>query len=143
MPKRAADAEWKGSLKEGGGTIAFASGAYEGPYTYKSRFEDGDGTNPEEMIAGAHAGCFTMALSLILGEAGHEPESINTNARVSMAPDGDGFKVSKISLTTVGKVPGIDADQFAEYAQVAKDNCPISKALAAVDEITLDVSFEE
>lgn len=143
MPKRSADAQWNGSLKEGGGTIALSSGAYDGPYTFKSRFEEGDGTNPEEMIAGAHAGCFTMALSLILGEAGHDPETIKTTAKVGMAPDGDGFKINRIDLTTVGKVPGIDADQFAEFAQAAKDNCPISKALAAVDEITLDVSFEE
>lgn len=143
MPKRTADARWTGSLREGSGNIALASGAYDGPYTFKSRFEEGDGTNPEEMIAGAHAGCFTMALSLILGEAGHEPDSIRTHAKVSMAPHAGGFKISRIDLTTVGKVPGIDADQFAEFAETAKDNCPVSMALAAVDEITLDVSFEE
>ncbi len=112
--------------------MALGSGAYEGNFSYRSRFESGDGTNPEELIAAAHAGCFSMALSNILGQAGHTPTSINTSAAVHLGPDG----INKIDLDTVGDVPGISNDEFVAFAETAKANCPVSKALAAVD-ITL------
>jgi lipoyl-dependent peroxiredoxin len=139
---RTADAEWKGSISEGGGTLSLGSGSFEGNYSFKSRFADGEGTNPEELIAAAHAGCFSMALSLILGQAGHDPESVRTTADVTLKSAGDHFEITKIALSTTGRVPGIDAEQFAEHAETAKENCPISKALAAVPEITLETSFE-
>ncbi|CAN5623772.1 OsmC family protein [soil metagenome] len=139
---RTADAEWKGSISEGGGTLALGSGAFEGNYTFKSRFEDGEGTNPEELMAASHAGCFSMALSLILGEAGHDPESIKTTADVTLKIVDGNPSITKIVLSTTGKVPGIDAEEFAKHAETAKENCPISKALASVPEITLETSFE-
>lgn len=142
MPKRSADAEWKGSIREGGGTVSLGSGAFEGQYGFKSRFEDGPGTNPEELIAAAHAGCFTMALSLILGQAGHDPESLHTSADVNLKQTDGGFEIDRIDLKTTGKVPGIDADEFAEHANTAKENCPVSKALSGVGEINLETSFE-
>ena len=138
MAHRSAHARWDGSLNEGGGTIALSSGAFEGPYSFKSRFEEGTGTNPEELLGASHAGCFTMALTLILGMAGHEPESIDTDAKVKLSPREGGFEISRIDLVTRGRVPGIDAEEFAKHAESAKANCPISKALAAVAEITLD-----
>jgi lipoyl-dependent peroxiredoxin len=112
--------------------MALGSGAYEGAFSYASRFESGDGTNPEELIAAAHAGCFSMALSNILGQAGHTPTSIKTSAAVHLGAGG----ISKIDLDTVGDVPGLSNDQFVGFAETAKANCPVSKALAAV-EITL------
>lgn len=141
MATRTAKAHWNGSIGEGSGTMALGSGAYEGPYSFQSRFEDGSGTNPEELIGAAHAGCFSMALSLVLGEGGNEPESIDTDAKVSLVKDGDGFKISKIDLTTRGKVPGLDEAGFKEAAEAAKAGCPVSKALAGVD-ITLDATLE-
>jgi osmotically inducible protein OsmC len=141
MPTRNASARWEGSLQQGGGTMKLGSGAYEGPYSAQSRFEDGDGTNPEELLGAAHAGCFSMSLSLVLGEAGHQPESIQTDAVVQLDKGGDGFKISKIALSTRGRVPDLDADAFEQHAQTAKDNCPVSKALAGV-EITLEASLE-
>ena len=140
---RTADAEWRGSIKEGDGTLALGSGAFSGNYTYKSRFEDGEGTNPEELIAAAHAGCFSMALSLILGQAGHDPESIKTTADVTLKIVDGNPTITKISLSTTGRVPGIDAEEFARHAESAKEGCVISKALAAVPEITLETSFED
>ncbi|MQA73174.1 MAG: OsmC family peroxiredoxin [Solirubrobacterales bacterium] len=141
MPKRTGSAKWEGSIGEGGGTVALGSGAFQGPYSFRSRFEEGDGTNPEELIAAAHAGCFSMALSLILGTAGHEPESIETDATVRLSKAGDGFAIDRIELRTTGRVPGIDADEFRRHAEAAKDNCPVSKALSGVDEITLDAEL--
>lgn len=141
MATRTAKAHWNGSIGEGSGTMALGSGAYEGPYSFQSRFEDGSGTNPEELIGAAHAGCFSMALSLVLGEGGHEPESIDTDAKVSLVKDGDGFKISKVALTTRGKVPGLDDGGFREAAEAAKAGCPVSKALAGVD-ITVDATLE-
>jgi osmotically inducible protein OsmC len=140
---RTADAEWKGSVSDGAGTLALGSGSFSGNYTYKSRFEDGEGTNPEELMAASHAGCFSMALSLILGQAGHDPESIKTTADVTLKIVDGSPSITKIALSTTGKVPGIDAEQFAEHAEAAKENCPISKALASVPEITLETSFED
>jgi lipoyl-dependent peroxiredoxin len=141
MPKRKAEARWEGGVPDGNGTVKLGSGAYEGPYSFQSRFEEGSGTNPEELIGAAHAGCFTMALSLILTQQGHPPDSIETNATVNLVKDGDGFTISRIDLATRGRVPGIDADAFRQAAEAAKANCPVSKALTG-PEITLDAQFE-
>jgi osmotically inducible protein OsmC len=137
MPARAASAEWKGSLKEGKGLMKMRSGSYEGPYSFASRFESGAGTNPEELIAAAHAGCFSMALSAGLGKAGFTPTSIQTTATVHLGPLGEGMGIVRIELDTVASVPGIDEKTFMEQAEGAKKGCPISKALAAVPEISL------
>jgi osmotically inducible protein OsmC len=118
-----------------------ASGAYEGPYSFQSRFEEGDGTNPEELIAGAHAGCFSMALSGELGRAGHEPESIETTATVHIDKVEGGFGITRIELDTRARVPGIDADEFQRLAESAKQNCPVSRALAAVETIELNAEL--
>jgi lipoyl-dependent peroxiredoxin len=141
MPKRTANARWDGSLQEGSGTMRMASGSYEGPYSFQSRFEEGDGTNPEELIAAAHAGCFSMALSLALGQAGHDPESIETEATVEIDRVGDGFAITSIVLRTRARVPGIDADEFQQQAEAAKEGCPVSKALGGVDSIDLEAEL--
>jgi len=144
MAERTANAEWQGSLKEGEGTLALGSGAFEGAYSFKSRFEEGTGTNPEELIGAAHAACYSMQLSLELAEAGHDPESVRTEAKVHLtSAEGGGFEISRIELITRGTVPGIDDDDFRKHAEVAKENCLISKALGAVGEITLDAQFGE
>jgi lipoyl-dependent peroxiredoxin len=143
MPTRTADARWEGPFKRGSGTMEFGSGAFSGSYSAASRFEEGEGTNPEELIAAAHAGCFSMAFALSLGEAGHEPESIATSADVHITPaDGGGFEISRIDLRTRGRVPGIGADEFQRTAEAAKAGCPVSKALGGVGEITLDAQLE-
>jgi lipoyl-dependent peroxiredoxin len=141
MPTRNAHAEWNGSIGEGSGTMALGSGAFEGPYSFKSRMEDGAGTNPEELIGAAHAGCFSMALSVVLGAEEHEPESIRTDAKVHFVKEGDGFAIKRIDLTTRARVPGLDDEGFRKAAEAAKENCPVSKALAAT-EITLDAALE-
>ncbi len=133
MPTRKAAASWDGSIQEGNGTMRLGSGAYEGPYSFQSRFQEGDGTNPEELIGAAHAGCFTMALSGFLGRAGYEPESIETDATVQIDKVGDGFKITSIALSTRAKVPGIDQGELEKQVQEAKENCPVSVALAATD----------
>jgi osmotically inducible protein OsmC len=138
MPKRTASAAWEGSLTEGNGTMRMASGAYEGPYSFQSRFEEGDGTNPEELIAAAHAGCFSMALSAELGRAGHDPESVETDATVHLDKEGDGFAIKRIELRTRARVPDIAEEEFQEIAEAAKKGCPVSQALAAVESIELD-----
>ena len=142
--KRTARALWKGTLKDGGGTLDMQSGVFSGqPYSFKGRFEDDQGrsgTNPEELIAAAHAGCFTMALSFALARAGHSDGQLDTRADVTLGKDGDGFAVTKSALTLTAKVPGIDADAFAAIAADAKANCPISKLLNC--EITLEHSLE-
>ena len=130
MPKRKAQARWEGSLQDGRGTMRMATGAYEGPYSFQSRFEEGDGTNPEELIAAAHAGCFSMALAAGLTKAGHAPERIHTDAAVHIEQQGEGFAITRIQLRTEARVPGIDAAGFQEQANAAKANCPVSKALA-------------
>jgi osmotically inducible protein OsmC len=140
MPTRTADARWEGPLREGKGTMRLGGGAYEGPYSFTSRFEDGSGTNPEELIAAAHAGCFSMALSSALGKAGHDPDSVSTTAAVELEKGDAGFSITRIKLTTEAAVPGIDDEQFQAIAQDAKANCPVSRALAAV-EITLDATL--
>jgi lipoyl-dependent peroxiredoxin len=141
MPKRKASARWDGSLQEGNGTMRMASGSYEGPYTFQSRFEEGEGTNPEELIAAAHAGCFSMALSGELGRAGHEPESVETEATVHIEKVNGGFAIKRIELRTRASVPGIDDDGFQKAAQAAKEGCPVSQALAAVESIEVDAEL--
>ena len=131
MPTRKAEAIWNGTIKEGSGNLSLGSGAYEGPYSFQSRFKEGEGTNPEELIGAAHAGCFTMALSGALTEAGIEPNSINTEANVKL--DADKGAITTIELSVKGSVPGIDDEAFQKHAEGAKDNCPVSKALAGVD----------
>ena len=141
MPKRRAQARWEGGVPDGNGTVKLGSGAFEGPYSFKSRMEDGAGTNPEELIGAAHAGCFSMALAVVLGAGGHEPESINTDAKVHFVKEGEGFTIKSIDLTTRGRVPGLDNDGFVEAAQAAKENCPVSKALTGT-QISLDAALE-
>ncbi len=137
---RTSKAQWNGSLKEGSGTVALGSGAFEGAYSFPSRFENGTGTNPEELIAAAHAGCFSMALSAGLGKAGITVTRVSTEAKVHLEKVGEGFGITRIDLVTEAEVPGIDDATFQEHAQGAKKNCPISKALSAV-EITLDAKL--
>jgi osmotically inducible protein OsmC len=141
MPTRTADASWEGSLTEGNGTMRMASGAYEGPYSFTSRFEEGEGTNPEELIAAAHAGCFSMALSGELGKAGYDPESVESEAIVHLEKEGEGFAIKRIELRTRARVPGISDEQFQEAAEGAKKGCPVSQALAAVESIELDAQL--
>jgi osmotically inducible protein OsmC len=138
MAIRKADAVWKGDLKEGQGTVRLGSGAFEGQYSFGSRFADGSpGTNPEELIGAAHAGCFSMALSAGLGKAGFTPTQISTVAKVHIDKVGEGFKITKIELENETQVPGIDDAAFQEIAPKTKEGCPVSQALAAVGEITL------
>lgn len=140
MPVRKADATWEGDLRSGTGKMRFGSGAFEGQYSFNSRFEEGEGTNPEELIGAAHAGCYSMALSGALGRAGHEPKSVNTNARVHLEKDDSGFFVSRIELRCEAEVPGIEDAAFQEIAAATKDGCPISKLLAAA-EITVEAKL--
>jgi lipoyl-dependent peroxiredoxin len=133
MPVRTANAEWRGDLPKGSGELSTATGSFRGPYSFSSRFEEGAGTNPEELIAAAHAGCFSMALSNILAQAGHEPESVRTEARVHLEKDEGGFSIRRIVLSTQGRVPGIDEDHFRKHAEEAKVGCPVSRALEAVE----------
>lgn len=139
--KRRGSAAWQGGIKDGKGTLTVESGALQAyPYGFASRFEGQKGSNPEELIAAAHAGCFTMALSLILGEAGLTAERMETSAEVALEKQGDGFAITSVHLTLRGKVPGADAAKFEELAQKAKAGCPVSKLLKT--EITLDAQLE-
>jgi osmotically inducible protein OsmC len=140
MPTRNAEATWEGNLKDGKGTIKLSSGAYQGAYSFTSRFEEGKGTNPEELIAAAHAGCFSMALSHGLAQAGFTPKRVHTTARVHLEKGPDGFGIPRIDLQTEAEVPGISEDVFRKQAETAKQNCPISKLLRAA-EITLDAKL--
>ena len=133
MATRTADAEWSVGLMTGTGRMELGSGAFEGPFSFKSRMEEGTGTNPEELIGAAHAGCFSMQFSAMLEHAGFPPERVHTAAKVFFGPDGPGFAITKIELTTEGKVPGIDDAKFQELAEGAKANCPVSKALAGTE----------
>lgn len=141
MAARKANAQWQGDLKSGKGKMAFGSGAFEGQYSFSSRFEEGAGTNPEELIAAAHAGCFSMALSNILAEAGHTPESVKTEATVHLEMTDDGPAISRIDLVCQASVPGIGEDEFQEHAEAAKSGCPVSKVLAAA-EIRLEATLQ-
>ena len=141
MPKRKASARWEGSFQEGAGSMRLATGSYEGPYSSQSRFEEGDGTNPEELIAAAHAGCFSMALPLAVGRAGYEAESVETEVTVQIDKVGEGFGITRIVLNSRARIPGIDEEEFRQHAEAAKDGCPVSQALAAVDSIELEAEL--
>ncbi len=142
MPIAKANAEWKGTLREGSGRLKFASGVFEGPYSFKVRSEGGTGeTTPEELIGAAHAGCFTMALCAQLTTNKTPPTYIRTEAAVNLAATPAGLTINRIDLVTRASVPGLDAAKFAELAKTAKEGCPVSKALAAVD-IHLDAALD-
>jgi osmotically inducible protein OsmC len=133
MPTHKAEAEWKGNLAQGSGRLKLGSGAFDGPYSFKSRFEEGQSaTNPEELIGAAHAGCFSMALAAQLTKAGHPPTRIHTAAKVKLEKVGEAFAITHIDLDTEAEIPGIDAATFQKQANDAKQNCPVSKALAGV-----------
>jgi len=140
MATRTADAEWKGSLREGQGWMRLGSGAFQGSYSFASRFEQGAGTNPEELIGAAHAGCFSMALAAGLSQAGYDPQRIHTTARVTIEQTGEGFAITKSELQTEAEVPGIDEAAFHQFAEQAKEGCPVSKALAGA-QITLSAAL--
>jgi osmotically inducible protein OsmC len=142
MAKRNATAKWLGTLNEGGGTVALGTGALEAPFSFTSRFEEGDGTNPDELLAASLAGCYTMQLSGVLGQADSPPDSLETEANVTLRQSDAGLEIPKIDLTVRGRVPGIDQDAFVRHAQEAKAACAVSKALAGVGEIALDAQLE-
>lgn len=134
MPSRKAEAQWEGNLAEGNGNLKLGSGAFDGPYSFKSRFEEGQSaTNPEELIGAAHAGCFTMALAAQLTRAGQPPTRIHTTAQVKLEKVGDAFSITRIDLDTEAEIPGIDDAAFQRQAMDAKQNCPVSKALAGTE----------
>jgi osmotically inducible protein OsmC len=139
MPVRKAEAEWKGNLTEGKGNVKLGSGAFEGSYSFASRFEEGKpGTNPEELIGAAHAGCFTMALDAALTKGGFTPTRLHTTARVRLDKVGEGFAITKITLELDGEVPNLSKEDFDKFAHDAKANCPVSKALAGTEiELTI------
>jgi osmotically inducible protein OsmC len=139
--KKKAWAVWKGGIKDGGGTISTETGVLkEAPYGFKARFEEGPGTNPEELIGAAHAGCFSMAFSLMLGEAGFKPDRIETHAEITLEKLGDGFTITASHLTVKAKVPGLDPKTFDELSTKAKAGCPVSKVLNA--KITMLATLE-
>jgi lipoyl-dependent peroxiredoxin len=138
---RTAKAQWKGDLKGGSGTLSSASGVLSNTqYSFKTRFEEGNGTNPEELLAAAHAGCFSMALSAILGESGLKPDSIDTTCTISLEKQGDGFAITKSHLETKAKIPGATQDAFNQAVNKAKEGCPVSKLFDT--EITLNAQLE-
>lgn len=144
MPARRAEAEWRGDLTAGSGTVSLGSGAFSGSYSFKSRFEDDGGsagTNPEELIGAAHASCFSMALSNTLASDGHVPERVHTTATVHLTKDEEGFAIRRIELVTDASVPGVDEATFQQAAEKAKATCPVSRALAATEiELTATLS---
>ncbi len=131
MPVRKAEAEWNGNLREGSGKMKLGSGAFEGTYSFGSRFESAKGTNPEELIGAAHAGCFSMALAAGLGRAGFQPRRVHTTASVHIDKVGEAFEITKIELDCEAEVPNIPENVFHGQASAAKDGCPVSKALKA------------
>lgn len=133
MVVRTSAAEWHGRVPDGGGTVSLGSGAFTGSYSFGSRFEEGAGTNPEELLGAAHASCFSMALSLLLTKAGYTPRKIETEARVHIDRIDEGFAITRIELVTEAEVPGLDPTAFSVHAQATKRDCPVSKALAGVD----------
>jgi osmotically inducible protein OsmC len=137
MAIRTASARWNGTLTEGAGVMRTGKGGYEGNFSFRSRFEEGEGTNPEELIGAAQAGCFSMAFSKVLADAGHPPTSIETTANVHLQPVDGKQTVTRIELATTGDVPGIDEAEFAKLAEVTKESCPISRLLGPGTEITL------
>ena len=130
MPVRTSITKWEGALKDGHGTMSLGSGAFEGQYSFSSRFEEGTGTNPEGLIGAAHAGCFSMALAYTLAQAGHEPRRVETAARVHLEQVDGAPVITRIELSTEGEVAGIDADEFQRHAESAESGCTVSKALA-------------
>ena len=140
MPVREAEAKWEGALSDGKGRMAFGSGAFEGHYSFGSRFEEGEGTNPEELIGAAHAGCFSMQLSGLLEKAGHTADEISSTARVHLDRQDEGFAITTIDLQTRASVPGVSGEEFQRVAEEAKKICPVSRALAGV-EINLDAEL--
>ncbi len=140
MPVRTSTGTWRGSLKEGTGTVALGSGAFEGPYSFPSRFEEGPGSNPEELIGAALAGCYSMFLANLLASAGSVPTQVHTEANVHLGRDDIGPAITKIELVCRAEVPGIEPAAFAEQAAAAKAACPVSKALRSV-EVTLDAQL--
>ncbi|MEQ1506086.1 MAG: OsmC family peroxiredoxin [Myxococcota bacterium] len=141
MTSRKAEARWNGSLREGAGRLTVQSGAVDVAYDFRSRFETGQATNPEELLGAAHAGCFTMAIAAALAREGLAPTWIHTTASVHLNQGAAGFEIPKIELRTRAQIAGVDAAKFLEIAESAKKNCPLSKALASV-EITLDAALE-
>ena len=137
MATRNGSAEWRGDLRGGAGELTVGDDVFKGAYSFSSRFEEGAGTNPEELIAAAHAACFSMALANIMAEHGHPADSVRTVAKVHLGQTDAGPAIQRIDLETEGRVPGIDQDHFAEHADEAKRGCPVSRALAAVDEINV------
>ena len=133
MPTRKASAEWKGGLKEGQGTLELGSGAYEGPYSFLSRFQEGSGTNPEELIGAAHAACYAMALSAGLEKAGHPPKRVRATSRIEFDTGGDAPTIRSSTLDVEAEVPGIEEEAFLEQAEAAMKGCPVSRALGGVD----------
>ncbi|HKJ94346.1 MAG TPA: OsmC family protein [Gammaproteobacteria bacterium] len=129
MTVRTSNASWSGDLKSGKGRMALGSGAWEGPFSFRTRFEDEQGSNPEELIGAAHAGCFSMALSNMLAEAGHPPDSVETQAHVHLEMGDEGPHIPRIELKVVARVPGLDQDGFLKHAEAAKAGCPVSKVL--------------
>src|SRR5918994_6579671 len=144
MPIRKAQAAWQGTFREGEGTMRLGSGAFEGAYSYRSRMEDSDpGTNPEELLGAAHAGCFSMSLARRFSAEGYSPERINTEARVHFGRSGEGYAISRIDLRTEAEIPGVDEELFLKKAEAAKRDCAVSKALAGVEEISLEAKLVE
>ena len=141
MATRNGSAEWRGDLKGGEGDLTVGDGVFKGAYSFSSRFEEGAGTNPEELIAAAHAACFSMALANVMAEHGHPAESVRTVAKVHLGPTDAGPGIQRIDLETEGRVPGIDQAHFAEHAEEAKKGCPVSRALAGVEEINLTATL--
>ena len=142
MSTHKSSANWHGNLIAGNGTMNVGEGAWEGSYSFKSRFEGGEGRSPEELIAAAHAGCFSMAFSHALAEAGYDPQQVATNAEATLEKTAEGFRITRMRLVTKGKVGGITNDEFQNIANGAKENCPVSQALKGGMEITLDASLE-
>jgi osmotically inducible protein OsmC len=141
MATRNGSAEWKGDLKGGSGSVTVGEGVFEGQYSFASRFEEGEGTNPEELLGAAHASCFAMALSLLLSEAGHPPDSVRARAKVQLR-NVDGLPtIARIELEVEGSVPGLDEEAFRGFAEKAKAGCPVSRALAGVPEIELSAKL--
>jgi len=142
MATRNGSAVWRGDLQGGEGRITVGNGVHEGPYSFKSRFEDGEGTNPEELIAAAEAGCFTMAMSLMLGNEGHTAEELHTDARAILRNVDGAPKITGMEIKTRGKVPGLDQEAFEKIATQAKEECVISRALAGIDDFTVEAKLD-
>ncbi len=141
MPIRNSSAVWEGNLKDGKGNMKLGSGAYEGAYTYASRFENGKGTNPEELIGAAHAGCFSMFLASVLAKSGHDPKRISTTARVSFTKGESGFRITAIELDTEASVPGLERNELQKSVDEAKKNCPVSRALSEEISVTVQATL--